>query len=161
MKKQESHNDLRKIAPTLFSLKKENNYKVPDGYFDQLPTIIQDKIIENSLLTESIWKRIYKAIFMPQFALGSLSIATLVLVGWFVFKEDFKPQQLSSQDIAEVIYHQEIDNISEDILIEELSEENISTRKNQNITKEHEAIIEYLLDNKIEEAEIVDQLNYI
>ncbi len=163
MKKQETHNDedLKKLAPLLFSLKKENPYKVPNGYFDELPSIIQEKIIEDILVPDSLWARISKAIFRPQFAWSSLSIATLIFIGGLVFKSEYKPEQISSQDIAEVIYHQEIDNMNETDLIDAMPEEKVNTIKTETNSKEHEAIMEYLLDNKIEEAEIVDQLNAI
>ena len=36
--------ELRKLAPTLFSIEKRNNFSIPDGYFDQL----SDKLSQES-----------------------------------------------------------------------------------------------------------------
>ena len=143
MKKQDLHNDedLKKLAPLLFSLKKENPYKVPHDYFDELPTIIQNKIIDDVLVPTSIWSQLMKVIFKPQFAWSSLSIATLILIGVLVFKSEYKPEQISSQDIAEVIYHQEIDNMNETDLIDAMPEEKINSIKTESNSREHEAIM--------------------
>ena len=43
----EEHNDreeLEKMAPTLFGLKKDQLGNVPDGYFDELPQRIQEAV---------------------------------------------------------------------------------------------------------------------
>jgi hypothetical protein len=44
MKESFDDNDLRKIAPRLSELKKENPFTVPDGYFDSLSGSIQQQI---------------------------------------------------------------------------------------------------------------------
>ena len=159
MKNKDLHKDtdLKKIAPILFSLKKENLYKVPDGYFDELPTIIQDRIIDDILILPSVWAWFKNIVLKPQFAFGSISILILTLIGWLVFDNtEYHQAMLTSQDIAEVIYHQEIENLDEDVLIEAIPEENISNSANN-----QDLIIEYLIDNNIDENEIVNELNSI
>ena len=44
MKEDFHNNELKKAAPRLFELKKENPFQVPDGYFDSLSNDIQHKV---------------------------------------------------------------------------------------------------------------------
>lgn len=155
-----NNDELREIAPKLFSLKKENPYKVPDGYFDELPMLIQERI-GGAEVNPSAWTRIFALIVKPQMAWGSLSIVSLMIIGWLVFQLESK-NDLSSQDIAEVIYHGEVDNMDEYLLIEALPEEStFEVQISENATDTKDVMIEYLIENEIDELEIVDELTYI
>ena len=41
--------DLKKYAPTLFSMERKNIFEVPLNYFDELPTLIQSKVFLSGL----------------------------------------------------------------------------------------------------------------
>lgn len=165
MNEKEPHSDndeLKKIAPMLFSLKKDTPFKVPVGYFDELPMLIQERVVKEKAV-QSIWVRISNVLFRPEIGWGSTSIAMLVLIGLLVLKNENAPQP-TSMDIAEVVYHEEIDNINEEALIEALQEENLSeieSKTDASYQDNDEVIIEYLLDNKIDEADIINELNSI
>src|SRR4051794_13728819 len=71
----------------LSGLKKENNFQVPDGYFDKLPLQIQKRISkERSSLVTNVLEWLVK----PQVALVATMLIAVSIVGIVVFRNETK-----------------------------------------------------------------------
>jgi hypothetical protein len=154
------HDDFKKLAPMLFSMPKKNTFKVPEGYFEELPLFIQNRLDGES--KPSFWNELYKAVFKPQTAWGAASIVALIVTGLLINNSQ-NNIIVNSQDIAEVLYHDEMNNIDEEIFVEVLSEESLVDEKQtvSNILNDDEIIIDYLIDNDIDESDIINELSII
>src|ERR1700752_1760775 len=72
MNRVEEFEELRIEAPFLSNIPKYNPFEVPADYFDELPTIIQQKCANKN--PEFSWREWLAMIFRPNFAIPVLSI---------------------------------------------------------------------------------------
>ncbi len=82
------------LAPTLFGIEKKNNFKIPEGYFDQLPEKIAENLQDNKET---------KVIPLQQRStlriLSTISgIAAAVIMGFFIFQSDKGEAVILEQD---------------------------------------------------------------
>ena len=70
--------ELKKSAPFLFGMEKKNDFQVPDGYFDRLPSEIQDKIIE--MENKSVKSKIMQ-FFNWKVAVPAVSFVVILFAG--------------------------------------------------------------------------------
>lgn len=123
--------NLKDNAPTLFNLKKENSFKVPQLYFDELPTKIQNQVIHQS-----------KYQFQLQFKWIVPVAASLILVIVLltnVNQQNNSLEDLSAQEIQQVLEFEGYYNVDTDLLAVVYSDET----NNNEITNEE--IIDYLI----------------
>jgi len=141
--------ELKNIAPTLFSIKKEDGFSVPKNYFEALPSKIQYRVTETiePSLVEKLWMLLnYKAL-IP---------ATLVLVigffSWNYFNQNIEFQPLTSEEISMAILEEEF-YVEEDLIVEALLKEDYFEE-----TTSDDDVIEYLLDNDVDLSSIYDEM---
>ena len=168
--------ELKKLAPTLFNLEKNNDFIVPEGYFDNLSYKIQElcnKKTEKKIVIS--WQQILK----PQFAIISLTIIISMFVVFYIF---YNKNNISSKNN---IYLSKSENYNLDSILTwfELDEPQIvevlytnnktplAILNNNNfqdsaiITINHDKevtaidIVEYLLDEEMDESEILAMNN--
>lgn len=77
MQNKNEHNNfkIQEEAPFLSNIKRQNNFKTKNKYFDDLPNILSDKVLLDN--KSSIWSK-----FKFNIAIPSISI---ILIGWFAF----------------------------------------------------------------------------
>ena len=95
--KPEENNNLQELAPEFSKIKKENSFKVPDGYFDSLPMKIQENISEPKNV--SIWEQLIPILRQPKYSVSLAFISTIVIIGFMV---------LNKPDISESLYFSDI-----------------------------------------------------
>ncbi len=144
--------DLSKIAPNLSKIKKENSFKVPDNYFDDFPTIIQEKI--STKPTFSFSKYLF-FIFRPQF-IAVFSLIVIFFVSYSIFNSHLKTNTLSSNDIAEYIEQNQYD-YDEDLFVDVIvNDPNIDITDDSD--KNNKEITDYLINNDIDYSTLVNGL---
>ncbi|MCD4746813.1 MAG: hypothetical protein K8R58_10995 [Bacteroidales bacterium] len=167
--KPDEKENLKDLAPNLSKIEKINPFKVPDEYFDNLPTIIQEKINIKQQIT--LWDRFYQFILRPQYSIAvSLTFAAIVLVIYFTTRDNSNNDNsiLANMTWEEILNENPniINYFNESMLVEML----ISKADNSDIDqslKTDEAIIndtsistddmiEYLMEENYEMSEIYD-----
>ncbi len=146
--------NLDELAPGLSKIKKENPFRVPDGYFDKLPNIIREKIIKPN--TVSVWEQFFLLLKQPKYSM-SLAVATMAIVlALFVFvKPDGQEDQFLSDITIEDILRENpelIYSIDESLIIEVLLAEN-----GEDIRDYYDYNIKS--DTSISDDEIIDYLS--
>lgn len=111
--------ELENEAPTLFSIAKKNNFSVPEGYFDRLPTEISEKIAQEP--PAGFMEQIAQWLVKPQMAIASLTL--LIGLSAILYLNDAKKIS-SSPELAD-ISNAELDLFAsayneEELMIEDL-----------------------------------------
>ncbi len=140
--------DLKNIVPKLSDIKKENNFSVPDGYFETFRNRLDEKIQEED--KKSIFS-VFFQIIRPQLALASLML-TVVVIGYLGVKL-FIPENSSFQnqyDFADLL-EDEIYYMDEAFILESLMDYSGETRENSNEVSDElmDEIINYLADDEM------------
>ena len=144
--------DLSKIAPNLSKIKKENSFKVPDNYFDDFPTIIQEKI---STKPSFFLSKYLFFIFRPQ-VIAAFSLIVIFVVSYSVFNSHQKTNMLSSTDLTEY-FEQNLSDYDEDLLIDLIvNDPDIDISNNSD--KDNDEITDYLINNDIDYSTLVNGL---
>jgi len=104
----------------LSKIRKENNFQVPEKYFDELPLIIQERVgREKPLFNIS---NIIKFFTKPYRAVAVGSIVTIIMIGLFLFTNQEQNNSQTSFDISyeELIqvYPEVIEYMDDQVLIE-------------------------------------------
>lgn len=147
--KEKYDNEFEEMAPFLSKIEKKNPFDVPAGYFDALPSIIQEACIQSK--KESIWLRIQIYIFRPQIA---ISIFSFALLGVFIFQ--FLPQKnlqnmaVVSISAADITESDLLANLDESMLIESLPAQETQSQNSKT------EIEDYLIDNNADLSNIDD-----
>ncbi len=76
-------NNIKIQAPTLFGIKKQNPFSVPDGYFDDLPNIILNRINEKK--TVSLWNNLHSLVRKPHYSIAASLVILLISVAGYFF----------------------------------------------------------------------------
>lgn len=155
-KKHSNNEDLSKIAPMLYSIGKRNPFKVPDGYFDNLPALIQARCTKEK--TAVIRDMRY---YMLRIALPVASAAAIVL---FIVTLSLR-QANNSRNISDLTFVDMGANVEDEImgsvdenLLMEAIEENGVFNAEKAVDPETDAMIDYLIDQDIDESLIANQL---
>ena len=112
----------------LEEIKKENIYKVPDRYFDELPMRIQDRITGD---TKSVLSPVYDWRMAVKIAVPAFILVFAILIGVFIRNNntyqdvDTILAQVSSEDMIAYLQSTDIsiDDILNEIQYEEIADE--------------------------------------
>ena len=145
---------LKKIAPNLRNIKKENIFRVPEGYFEEFPGRMMERITRQEERQQIVhpFRRFFRrplavaAAIMVFAILGYLSIRYLI--------SDGVNQQVSSQEIAEYIEYYASD-LDEEFYYEVLDEIDVDETADQGYD---EIVIDYLLDQGVDYQSIIENL---
>jgi hypothetical protein len=151
---------LKKEAPLLAGIPKRNPFTVPEGYFDQLPSAIIDKIRAEGQKQESVGKKIFW-LFRPQWIMAVF----LGLMGIFLVVRHESNNPVSYEALAasvpdSTIYSHLQNNI-------EFVDENNLEDAVQNInftapaasdTTDQQQIINYLINHNVDASDIENAL---
>lgn len=137
---QENDNDLRKDAPFLSSLEKKNSFPAPEGYFENLPTQIQNKINGAGIKNHPV-------LFSVKYIKYAAAAMVLIIAGFYFYPK--KTQQPKDTFTAANVYA-----LSDDELLDEMSDFPIESETEVTTSNENSEIINYLIDNKVDVTEI-------
>ncbi len=144
------------LEPHLQGFDRENPFRVPDGYFDRFPTKMSERIVQKKPRFTFPFPSLLKPI--PIFVTAAL-IITVGIIGLKTFTKS--EVALSNEEISDYVYQEGIiDEFTEEELLEysdlAFIEKDKST--NQNINIDDQTIQEYLIDQDLDEADIINEL---
>ena len=160
--------ELKNIESKLSGIKKDNPFKLPDGYFDSFQQRLTDRI-EAEQSGSKVWR--FLTFTRPQLIYIS-SFVVIVLITFGLFKlinNREQVPQLTHNEIADLI-EEDIYNYEEEMLVETYAEleieedvvvESVIEEPVTNITGDNnytEEIIDYLTEEDIDLESIVLEL---
>lgn len=157
--------ELRKTAPLLYGIPKENSFSVPEHYFDSLSSVIQQRCIDESK-SRSIQIFSLREIpslqffIKPKYALAFASLLLIAAFGiskFFFLKEDFSNTKFTAEQMVNTGFAQTLD---EGVLTEALADNGyFDEEKNDEVqSSDNEQIEDYLIKNKVDVNFIINEL---
>lgn len=137
---QENDNELKKSAPYLASLEKKNSFQAPEGFFEDLPSKIEDKI--QAATTEK--KHTYLSLHYVKYAVAAV---VLLVAGYY-----FYPSKTVPQKNAFTAWN--VDSLTDDELLDEWGDFPIEYETETVVSNDDADMINYLIDNKVDVTEI-------
>jgi non-ribosomal peptide synthetase component E (peptide arylation enzyme) len=136
--------ELKNIAPHLSQLPKKDAFTAPEGYFDDLPSRIQDRVITQRKLTSSN--------FSPVWIFSTLGVASVLCVMFFLGKSPEVQNSISEQEASAYINENLEQEFDETLLADELI-----TSNNKTFTSD-ENLEEYILNQDIDEQLLREEI---
>lgn len=149
------HDNLQKHAPWLAKIEKRNEFQVPAGYFDSLPSIIQERCIESSRTTISEKLERFK-FYLYRLAIPVSFAAIIVFFGLNYLNPADVDNDLTAAEISIILEEDVNISIEETMLIEALMEN--ESAQSAEFADEDEGLIDYLIDNDIDLSSIINEL---
>lgn len=145
----------------LEDINKENIHKVPEGYFDELPQLIQSKIADQQKTADPVYKRNNALRYSFQLALPVAII--LMVVGYFAFfkntSQELSPEEMLAEvDTNELVLYLEESEITTEEIIENIDLENIEFDFNQTDSDLIDDMSEEELDGLLNDYEDFDDI---
>jgi hypothetical protein len=139
--------ELKLMAPVLAAIPKYNPYEVPENYFDELPTLVQEKANQQTVKFSILeWLLLF---IKPRVLVPVCSIALIAFLG---IKYITNTAQLPVVEIAEeTTIEEQLYTIDEATIIEKLTAD--ATIQNEGATEE-DNIENYLLENNLDESNL-------
>ncbi|MBA3972238.1 MAG: hypothetical protein H0X46_08865 [Bacteroidetes bacterium] len=142
-------NDLEEIeamAPTLLNISKYNPFEVPADYFDELPTIVQEKVTSaRSKIPVAEWLLL---LIKPRFIIPFATTIIIAVAGInYMNRNSGTLQPVYEEDLSleEQLYY-----IDEAAIIEQYTANTASESE----TTSETGIEDYLIDNNVEETDL-------
>ena len=130
--------ELKNIAPNLHKLPKQDAFSTPENYFDELPGVIQDRILSQNKKSIFQWT-------LPTLKFA-IPVAGVIVVALMYFSKPTSDIEQATQNEMTAYVDQQMDmEFDETLLAEELNTDNTT------ITEEASSVEEYLLSDDIEE----------
>ena len=160
--KKEVKEELQHLSPFLSDLKKENPFKVPQQYFEQLPDELMNRVrkdrLRSSDKTKVSWLDQFLnelvRIFSPRLVAGFATCVLLLAAGFFFLRQEQNPAEqeflagVSNEEIQQYL-SDNIDDIDDEMLIEmSLSHHNVDVLGPIDLKEEEmEEFIEDFMDD--------------
>ena len=136
--------ELKNIAPHLSQLPKKDAFTAPEGYFDDLPSIIQDRVIAHT--------KTKSRNFSPVWVFSTLGVVSVLCVLFFIGKSPELHTSISEQEASAYINENLEQEFDETLLADELI-----TSDNKTLTLE-ENLEEYILNQDIVEPLLREEI---
>ena len=137
--------EIRMFAPVLLNIPKYSPFEVPVDYFDDLPSIIQEKTIVSHVGTRDLsWLWL---IFKPRFIIPFAATIIVAVAGINYMNRN---AEILSPDIEELSLEEHLYYIDEAAIFEQYADET----SEDEVAKEDSSIEDYLIDNDIEETDL-------
>ena len=136
--------ELKNIAPHLSQLPKKDAFTAPEGYFDDLPSIIQDRVIAQT--------KTKSRNFAPVWIFSTLGVASMLCVLFFLSKSPEDTTSITKQEATAYIKENLEQEFDETLLAEELVTSNNETSTNE-VNLE-----EYILNQDIDEQLLREEI---
>jgi hypothetical protein len=147
----EEFEELKMEAPFLSNIPKYNPFAIPAGYFDELPSLIQEKCINTkSGISLKEWLLM---LFRPNFAIPVLTIILIAFSAiYYLEKDGIKSENFT---VEEVNVEEQLQNIDESTLIDALAAQ---VNNETGFDNDNDKIMNYLLDNNVDETSLSYEL---
>ena len=147
----EDEEEIKALAPTLLSIDKYSPFEVPKDYFEELPTIIQERVIESSKKSSGLeWLFL---LFRPRFAVPMIVILFVSIAGiYYINNNSIKNVEL----VEELSLEDNLYYINETDILEHLTAD--ASIENESVSEDDNSIENYLLDNNIDESNLSNEL---
>jgi hypothetical protein len=117
------NDSLEELAPTLSSHGNREDFKVPEGYFEKLPSEILLKISQHRNASNT--RKVIAIFRQPRYAVAAVLIVMLVVAAAFFFRKSVDVTQVTLTDFTLEDIMQEnpdlIESIDETLLLETLA----------------------------------------
>jgi len=149
--------ELKKMAPTLSSLKKGNHFSVPQDYFDEFPINLKNRIDEQ----ESTSTKFSLAWLFNYQVLAPISSLIVIMILGLIYgtpEKSVELEDLSANEIELSLEYYGYPSIDDEILAELYTEEsnNIESISKEELSEEE--IIDYLLEENVDVSQIYFEL---
>ena len=134
--------ELKNIAPHLSQLPKKDAFTAPEGYFDDLPSMIQDRVIAQS--------KTKSRVLSPKWAFGSFGLAAVLCLVFFLGQSSEDTNSISKQEATAYVNENIEQEFDETLLAEELTTSEISTSE--------ENLEDYILNQDIDEQLLREEI---
>jgi len=143
--------EIKNEAPLLSNIPKYNPFDLPADYFDELPTLVQQRCInERSKIPLIDWLLL---IIKPRFAIPVLSVLVIAFGGiYYMNNTVMQPETAALTD--EISIDEQLQDIDETIIIDELTAQ-VSPETSES---ENDRIVDYLMENDVDEASLNTEL---
>ena len=140
------NNILNQQDDLLSTIKKENNFKTPQNYFDELTGLVNNKRSHNSTLG---FNKLLFRFLIPT--------ATFVIIAILLFNLNNTNEivQISDEQLSEYIINEESEYFEDEIIYESYIE-NVLTENT--LPENEENYINYLIENDIDINNIIEEL---
>lgn len=149
MSRVEEFEELKTEAPVLSNIPKYNPFEVPAYYFEELPTLVQEKC--GSKNGQASWKDWLMMVFRPNFAIPVLSVVLIAFTAiYYLEKNEMKIEPVTAEEIN---VEEQLQNIDESTIIDALTAQ---LNHGTSADNDNDKIMNYLLENNVDET----NLNY-
>jgi hypothetical protein len=150
---------IQKEAPLLASIPKRNPYIVPEGYFDELPSVIMENCRKSIAVPEKTNKISW--LLRPQWLLALF--AGLVGIVFFMRKETNVSYETMASKVSDSAIYQNlqanIDYVDVNTLEDAVQTENITPLDIlSDSTNNRQEMVNYLMNHNIDASDIEDEL---
>lgn len=154
MKKKMKKN--KQIKQILNEAGDRKNFRVPEGYFDSLPDRIKESVREAEATRAHAGHRF----ILPMHTLiaAAAAVIAFAVIGYFYVNSLRSVEHFPTDTSAGVVFDIMPGDISEEVLYDFIKEEEISTGSTRTEEKNTEAIINYLVDEGVDEILLAQQL---
>lgn len=133
--------ELKNIAPHLSQLPKKDAFTAPEGYFDDLSSKIQDRVIAKSK----------SRVFSPAWAFGSLGLASVLCLVIFLGQSP-NETNVTKQEASAYVNENIEQEFDETLLAEEL------TSTESDLSNSEANLEEYILNQDIDEQLLREEI---
>ena len=132
------------------------NFRVPEGYFDSLPDRIKESVREAEATRAHAGHRF--TIPIHTLIATAAAVIAFAMIGYFYIQSLRSAGHFPADTSAGVVLDIMPGDISEEVLYDFIKEEGISTGLSRTEGKNAEAIINYLVDEGVDETLLAQQL---
>jgi hypothetical protein len=140
--------EIEQFAPTLLNIPKYNPFDIPKDYFDELPSLVQQKAATTNRRTDFIeWLLLF---IKPRFVIPLATTIIIAVAGINYMNRNSEiiyPAATEELSLEDHIYY-----IDEAAIIEQYAAD--TETENENTLSEDNTIEDYLIDNDIEETDL-------
>jgi hypothetical protein len=144
--------EIRLEAPFLSGIPKYNPFEVPVGYFDGLPTMVQERCPGKNKQQNSLMDWLILLI-KPNFALPVITVIVIAFLG--IHYSNLNSVKPTNPIAEEVSVDDQLRNIDENTIVDALTADS----ETETVTdKDNEHIKDYLIENDVEEQNLNSEL---
>lgn len=155
--KEEIRSEIESFAPILSKLENTGKFEVPEGYFDSLPGLIQNRISEEKSQFELI--DFFREFFNLRIAVPAFVMLIAIGAGWYFDNLDSIPNSeannISYEYLSNSVYFEDFED---EVLFDELLADNFTGDLSEGGMFSNREIEEYLLNAQFDETIILNEL---